>query len=46
MATEAFIFDAVRTPRGRMAGRAAWDHFGLKAPTPGSGQGALFKAQD
>ena len=32
----------VRTPRGRMAGRAAWEHFGLKAPTPNSDQGALF----
>ena len=36
----------VRTPRGRMAGRAAWNHFGLKAPTSNSGQGALFEAQD
>ena len=36
----------VRTPRGRMAGRAAWDHFGLKAPTPDSGQGALFESQN
>jgi len=36
----------VRTPRGRMAGRAAWAHFGLKAPTPDSGQGALFESQN
>ena len=36
----------VRTPRGRMAGRAAWEHFGLKAPTPNSDQGALFGAQN
>ena len=36
----------VRTPRGRMAGKAAWAHFGLKAPTPDSGQGALFELQD
>ena len=36
----------VRTPRGRMAGKAAWAHFGLKAPTPDSGQGALFEPQD
>jgi Holliday junction DNA helicase RuvB len=36
----------VRTPRGRMAGRAAWDHFGLKAPTSDSGQGALFESQN
>ena len=35
----------VRTPRGRMAGRAAWAHFGLQAPTPDSGQGALFEPQ-
>ena len=33
----------VRTPRGRIAGRAAWAHFGLQAPTPDSGQGALFE---
>ncbi len=36
----------VRTPRGRMAGKASWAHFGLKAPTPDSGQGALFEPQD
>ena len=36
----------VRTPRGRMAGKAAWAHFGLQAPAPDSGQGALFEPQD
>ena len=36
----------VRTPRGRMAGKASWAHFGLKAQTPDSGQGALFELQD
>ena len=36
----------VRTPRGRMAGKAAWAHFGLQAPTPDSGQGALFEPQN
>jgi Holliday junction DNA helicase RuvB len=36
----------VRTPRGRMAGKAAWAHFGLQAPTPDSGQGALFESQN
>jgi Holliday junction DNA helicase RuvB len=36
----------VRTPRGRMAGKTAWAHFGLQAPTPDSGQGALFEPQN
>jgi len=34
----------VRTPRGRMAGRAAWSHFGLEPPSSDrTAQGTLFK---
>ncbi len=31
-----------RTPRGRVATRAAWTHFGLQAPANASGQNRLF----
>ena len=31
-----------RTPRGRVATRAAWTHFGLHAPADASGQNRLF----
>ncbi len=29
---EAYIYDAVRTPRGRVATASAYQHFGLGAP--------------
>ena len=31
-----------RTPRGRVATRAAWDHLGIVPPEAGSGQRRLF----
>ena len=31
-----------RTPRGRVATRATWSHFGLQAPADASGQNRLF----
>jgi len=32
-----------RTPRGRMATRLAYEHFGLDLPAPGSEEPSLFK---
>ena len=32
-----------RTPRGRVATRAAWTHFGLQAPADASGQNRIFE---
>ena len=33
-----------RTPRGRVATRAAWEHLGLKAPAPDPGAPTLFES--
>lgn len=32
-----------RTPRGRIATRAAWEHLGLTPPVPGAGEATLFE---
>ena len=32
-----------RTPRGRVATHAAWQHLGLRPPTPGAADAALFE---
>ena len=32
-----------RTPRGRVATAAAWSHLGLRPPTPGAADAALFE---
>ena len=35
-----------RTPRGRVATAAAWQHLGLRPPTPGAADPMLFGADD
>ena len=32
--TDAYIYDHVRTPRGRVACAKAYEHLGLEAPKP------------
>ena len=43
--SEAFVYEAIRTPRGRVATVAAWRHVGLTPPdhAPGEPQPTLFE---